>query len=179
MSTIIDKKPITIYYLSMNRSALRAAMKLKHLNAASLAKRAALTRQAISKWKLTQPDVGATPLNPSLQTVQQISQALNLSITQLTTDPFASLDPSEKQKLTTLLLWDHLYDSFENFVVALVKLEYRAVARYVQTFGILRAHKIFGVWIYDALPRYSSYLPPVKRKEILKLCQVLREENLI
>lgn len=160
-------------------STLNTLMKLKNINPAELARRAGISRQAISKWFTSAETMNKNLINAEWNTILKISEALHIKPSALSTDLFRSLSPETKSQYHSLLLWDQLYDSVESLSIALAKKEYKAVGRYVQVFGILAAEKIFGSWIYLRFDQYSPFIHPVKRKELKKLCQTLQEQNLI
>lgn len=147
-------------------------MTLKNIKPAELARRAGISRQAISRWFHISKD---DHINAEWNTILKIADALNIKPAQLSKDFFQSLTPETKLQYHSLLLWDHLYDSIESFSIALTKKEYKAVARYIQVFGILAAEKIFGSWVFKKFDQYAPYIHPVRRKELKILCQNLPE----
>ncbi len=163
----------------MNIATLKVFMDIKKLNASQLAKATGLSRQAISKWFVSAKNSNKRFVNADWTSVLKIANALGVNPDKLAHDPFSKLTLQEKKRYETLLLWDHLYDTLENFIVALVKKNKRAIARYVQIFGILNAQKIWGKWIYSEFPNYAKYIHPARRKELELLCQNLKMMNLI
>jgi len=163
----------------MLASTLNTLMALQNVKAAELARRAGVSRQAISKWIKTAEATHSNQINAEWNTIRKIADALHITPAELSKDPFQSLSDDMKSNYHSLLLWDRLYDSIESFSIALSKKEAKAVGRYVQVFGILSAEKIFGPWIFKKFDHYSPYLHPIRRKELKKLCQIFQELDLI
>jgi transcriptional regulator with XRE-family HTH domain len=142
------------------------------MNASMLAKKTEITRQAVSKWLKGRSNVESNSL-------MKAAIALQVDPAILLKDLFPGITPNQWEEWQTTLLWDHLYDSLESFVAALCREELPALARYVQTFGILNAEKIFGKKIYVQFDRFSKWIHPTKRKELEVLCKELQMLGLI
>jgi transcriptional regulator with XRE-family HTH domain len=156
-------------------STLFIYMTLNNLNANRLAKAAGLTRQAISKWFTSNQNL----IKADWQSVIKISKVLNVQPSKLLEDPFEALDRKKRKEIEILLLWDHLFDSLESFIVAMMQKDPRAVARYIHVFGILNAEKIWGKWVFKKFSDYAVYIHPARRKELSALCMKLQDLKLV
>ena len=179
MSTHVDVFAPSAILILMNIITLKTYLKIKNMNASKLAHAAGLTRQAVSKWFVHAEKNNQDFIQADWASVIKISHALEISSDKLTLNPFAKISSIEKKQFETLLLWDKLYENLESFIVDLVKKNKRAIARYVQVFGILNAEKIWGKWVYKEFPRYARYLHLARKKELELLCQNLKSLNLI
>lgn len=158
----------------MNAQVLAVVLKLRRMSAAELARRTKLSRQAVSKW-LSHNDPW---VNVESNSMMKVSKALDVDPALLIQNLFPE-DQKILQRWRATLLWDHLYESLESFVAALCREELPAVARYVQTFGILSTEKIFGKKVFKNFHRYAKYIHPAKRKELEVLCRELQALALI
>lgn len=157
----------------MNLEMLSALLYYRKMNQSELSRRSGITRQAVSKWFTAQK------FNPEGNTLLKLSETLQVDARVLACDLFSDLGSGEKQDLETLVLWDRLYGSLEYFVAALARFELKAIARYIQVFGILKAEKIFGKRVFQKFDRFAPFIHPVRRKELKALCQTFQELNLI
>lgn len=166
---MFDQKVYSCDHQRVDEGTLKIIMNLRRVSPAELARRAGLSRQAISKWNP----------NPRWQTIQKVAQALNVAPEQLTRSLLSGVSSEEQKRVIALTLWDHLYPGLPDFIAALVRQERKAVARYIQAFGILNAEKVFGKWVYQKFDSYSGFLPPALRKDLRQLCLTLHEMHLI
>lgn len=147
-------------------------MNTRNINAAQLAKRAGVSRAAVSKWFATQEDF----VNVETGTARQIAEVLGAPLSQL----FEPLERLSKYK--TAFLWDGLYPSMEDFLVAVVRRNPVAEARFVQVLGFFKAKAIFGKKIISDFPEYKQYVKPARRKgletiwPLLVLSSSIRED---
>ena len=157
----------------MSLETLDAILYYKQISQSGLAAKAKITRQAVSKWFTTKK------FNPSLNTLSKIASGLEIKPNLITHSIFQGQSAEQKKDLNTLLLWDHLYDSLSHYVAALARGELKAIARYIQVFGILKAEKIFGSMVFKKFDRLSPFIHPARRNELKKLCDTFQELNLI
>ena len=94
-------------------------------------------------------------------------------------DLMTSLPISAVGPLQVSLLWDRLYPSTEDFIIALVKGEYRAVARLVQVYGLYRGDKILGKSVWKKFEKYKQLIQPVRRRQCEKIWQHYQNPELI
>ncbi len=65
-----------------------------------------------------------------------------------------------------LVLWDHLYPDVEEFAIAVKAGEPKAVARFVQVFGLYAAESVLGPAAWLSFPEYKRHIHPVRRQEL-------------
>jgi transcriptional regulator with XRE-family HTH domain len=137
---------------------LKSIMAARELSNADVAKAANISRAAVTKWfKLSERDDFV-----NVETVTLLRLAENLRL-----DPQIFLKkrlPTHSFK--TLLLWDGLYANFESFIHALILLDLRAVARFIQVFGFADARRILGQNVIDLFPTIAHLINPARRKEL-------------
>lgn len=152
----------------MYRTTLEVLCKLRGLSQADLSRMAGVSRQAVSLWfKSKEPK-----LNVQSKHLENLSKALEIKIDSL-------LDPLPFLNLNTWLLWDRLYPSVEDFGVALVKGELRALARLVESYGLFKSANLMGKIIWKKFLNYKKFIPPVRRKQCETLCRILQNHNLV
>ena len=107
----------------MLASTLTTLLKLKAIKPAELARKAGVSRQAISKWFKLAETKNSNHINAEWNTVQRIAAALKIEPAQLSKDFFSKLSLAQKENYRILLLWDRSYESIESFTIALAKKE--------------------------------------------------------
>lgn len=128
------------------------------LNKAAIAKRAGVSRAAVTKWFHNKDPKGW--VNVETRSLLKLANALNIN-------PETLLIPApELDQETTTFLWDRLYPDMAHFVHALAQHQRPAVARLVQVVGFHDAGKILGRKIISDFPKYAKYIKPVRRKQL-------------
>jgi transcriptional regulator with XRE-family HTH domain len=125
---------------------------------------AGVSRQAVHKWfasASTEIDVRSTHL-------QKLAAGLGVAADVLLR-PLPGLTPKERQDLSALLLWDWLYSDLDQFLIAVVRREARALARLVEAMGLYRAEQIAGRAAIEDLPTFARYIHPARREGLLRL----------
>jgi transcriptional regulator with XRE-family HTH domain len=156
----------------MDYSTLRVTAKLRDLSQSDLARAAGVSRQAVSGWMTGKKDLRVSNL-------QKLSRTLGLSIDQLI-EPLPVLDEIHVvNKLQTALLWDRLFPELEDFVIALVKGDLRAIARLVEVYGLYSAAATVGSVVWKNFSRYCRFIHPVRRQQLEILWKIHTNPALI
>ncbi|MBI3018449.1 MAG: helix-turn-helix domain-containing protein [Deltaproteobacteria bacterium] len=158
----------------MNTSVLKVISKLRHLSRSDLAKMAHVSKQAVSLWFQKEE----TTISVQSKHLQALALALHLKVDDLLTPLPLSKDTPQKTSLTTSLLWDHLYPSLEDFVIALVRHKPRALSRLVEVYGLFQSKNMLGKSIWTLFPKYKKYLPPIRRKQSEQLWHFMQNQIL-
>lgn len=132
------------------------------LNKSAIAKKAGVSRAAVTKWFHNKDPKGW--VNVETKSLLRLANSLKIKPETLLT-PVADLEQE-----TTTFLWDHLYRDMSDFVQALAQYRWPAVARLVQVMGFHGAGKILGRKIISDFPKYAKYIKPIRRKQLEVLC---------
>ena len=146
---------------------LKILSKLRHLSQSDLAKMAHISKQAVSLWFQKEKDF----INIQSTHLQNLAEALKLNSHDL-------LKPLPCIKDEASLLWDHLYPSLEDFVIALVQHKPKALSRLVEVYGLFQSQNMMGKIIWTLFPKYKKYLPPIRRKQCEALWHLQQNQNL-
>ena len=145
----------------MNTATLDAYRLAKGWSRSELARRAGVSRQAVSLWfKGGHASVRGEHL-------LRLAKALGVSMERLML-PLPALTSSEQQ---AAFLWDELYPTVEAFAVAVSIFEERAVARFVQVEGLYPAEKLLGRRVWSRFESYARHIQPVRRQQLERLVQ--------
>jgi transcriptional regulator with XRE-family HTH domain len=159
----------------MNIKTLEIIAKLKHLSQADIAKKAGISRQAVSLWFKEKKKIA----NVQSLHLQKLARELRLSVDDLL-KPIPCLDNSEyARQLNATLLWDHLYPTIEDFAIALVENRPQALARLVEVYGLFSANALVGKVVWRRFPQYKKFLTPIRRKQCDHIWLLQRNLNLI
>lgn len=159
----------------MNLKTLEIIAKLRNLSQNDIAKKAGVSRQAVSLWFKEKKET----INVQSRHLQKLAQELNLRVDDLLQPLPSFADPEYAAQLKTTLLWDHLYPTIEDFAVALVQNKLQALARLVEVYGLFSAHALLGKVVWKLFPKYKKFLPPVRRKQCEQLWLLEQNPNLI
>jgi len=138
-------------------STLSIVMQLRDLNQSDIARLAGTSRQAVSLWFKSSSDFQNIRMIHGLK----LARELGVGLDELTI-PFTIPDA---QDLFIEFCWDRLYPSIAQFLVAVVNLEARALARLVQCRGLYEGASIAGPEAWARYHEYRKYLIPARRKE--------------
>lgn len=128
----------------------------KDMKAAEVARRAGVSRAAVSRW-FRKP---AEWVNVESLTLRRLALNLNL-------EPAFFLQKSpDLTPLQTQFLWDALYPDMDRFVRAINADEPPALARLVQVLGFHSATCIAGRRIIKKFPNYKYFIKPVRRRHL-------------
>lgn len=131
-------------------------MTAKGVRRADIAKMAGVSRAAVSKW-FKSPEGEA---NVETRTLIKLAESLKIP-------PEYFLKKSEDiSSFETKFLWDHIYPSMEEFVLALTRNHLPAIARLVQVLGFHSAEKICGISVLKLFPKYKKFIKPARLKEL-------------
>ncbi len=148
----------------MTPQTLRAICRLRGKRASDLARMAGVTRQAVSLWF-------KAPLGKDLDLrvshLKKLAEGLRLPVSALL-KPLPVLDDlGATRKLEAALLWDRMYPSLADFMVAIVQGEDVALARLVQVFGLYRAAKVVPrELVWKQFPEFKRHIRPVRRQQL-------------
>lgn len=138
-------------------------MSLNGINGAQLARRCHVSRAAVTKWFSTSENF----INVETKTARTIAQVLGVPLSQLF-EPIAILS-----QFYTAFLWDSLYPSMEKLIVAIMRGDAVAMARFVQVAGLFKAEAVFGKKIIVSFPKYKHHIKPARRKSLETLWPLL------
>ncbi|OFZ78673.1 MAG: hypothetical protein A2583_07155 [Bdellovibrionales bacterium RIFOXYD1_FULL_53_11] len=159
----------------MQYGNLQLIARLSGLSMSDVAKKAGISRQAVSLWGKHKA--------PSIRSRNLIMLCKNLGVGPddlLAPLPLLGEDQKlQKRDLEAMLLWDLLYKNLEDFVVALVKGNHSAIARLVQTQGLFKSASMLGRGVWKKFEKYKKYIHPVRRKELEILWQTQKNLGLI
>ncbi len=131
-------------------------MHSNNINGAQLARSCGVSRAAVTKWFATSDNF----INVETKTAKIIAQVLDMDLPRLF-EPVARLS-----SFKTAFLWDNLYPSMEKMILAIMKRDLVAMARFVQVAGFLKSKTIFGQGIISSFPRYKRLIKPARRKSL-------------
>jgi len=140
-------------------------MYTKGLSQSDLARKAGVSRQAVSLWFR---DTGCeTGLRVS--TLKTLARNLEVSMELLLTEEISKelLDIAEQEQVA--LNWDRLYSDREALAVALANKDLRAIARLVQVYGMYAAAKVVGRIVWDKFAKYKPLMLPARQKQ----CEII------
>lgn len=133
-------------------------MQARGLSQAEIARRAGVTRQAVSAW-LRQPTASVRG-----STLLRVAEALGVRAEALARPlPTGGVD---METLSALFLWDRLYPNLVDFAIALNRHEPEAIARLVQVHGLFAAEQIIGRLVWQRFPEYKRFIHPARRHEL-------------
>ncbi len=135
-------------------------MKSKGLRRADLARAAEVSRAAVTKWFASAAKSPEGWANIETSTLRNLASGLGLKPEQLLRLP------PDLSGMKSRFLWDHLYESMEDFTKGLARRELVALGRLVQVLGFREASRIVGKDAYRKFPDYKRYLKPVRRREL-------------
>jgi hypothetical protein len=72
----------------------------------------------------------------------------------------------DARTLEASVLWDRLYPDLGAFASALHAGEPRALARFVQVYGLYAAESTLGAVAWRAFPTYKRHIHPVRRSQL-------------
>lgn len=137
---------------------LKYISSLKGLKPADLARKAGVSRAAVSRWFREGEKTGF--VNAETKTLCYLSQNINVP------PQFFFEDMPDLKPESTLFLWDHLYPDMTAFVCALIKGDREAVARLVQVLGLYESEMILGKKIILDFQAYRKYLHPARVRQL-------------
>lgn len=143
----------------VNIRTLEAFLKARDWTQAELARRVGVSRQAVSQWFQREE------ANLQARHLIRLAGALGVSVEDLAR-PLPCFDPDTHARLRAALLWDRLYPDLDDFAVALNSGDPRALARFVEIYGLYAAEATLGSAVWEEFEDYKRYLPPVRRSEL-------------
>lgn len=147
----------------MYTATLKSALKAKGWSQSELARRAGVSRQAVSLWLASgQAIVRGDHL-------MRVSAALGLSAEMLMR-PLPGFGP-EHDELKARFLWDRLYPDLDDFAIAVNREELEAVARLVQVSGLYVAERLLGRMVWTRFAEYARHIHPARRRQLEGLVQ--------
>lgn len=154
----------------MNIRTLQLISRTRGLSQSDLARMSGVSRQAVSLW-FKHPDRSGANLRSG--TFWNLCRGLHVRMEELM-EPLPCTEPATRETLSASLLWDRLYPDLEDFAIALARLEGKALARLVQTYGLFASEKIAGPAVWDRFPEYRSLILPVRRDELERVWESCR-----
>jgi transcriptional regulator with XRE-family HTH domain len=156
----------------MNATLLTLWMKARRLNQADLARTAGVSRQAVARWFRKTDTVQLRAPH-----FMALCERLGVPPADLTGSAPELSDANTRQRLTTVFLWDHLFPTLEDFIVALARFDERAAARYIQVQGLFAGDKIWGKKIWAAFPRLAPFIHPARRAQLEVLWTYMQSQT--
>jgi len=149
----------------MNIDTISVIAGSRRICQSDLARMAGISRQAVSRWfKQGRPEIEVRASH-----LQRLSQALGVSMDELSLPLPCLQSPEERSSLGACFLWDRLYPDVGRFAAALVLGEGRAVARLVEIYGFFLSARMLGRAVWVRFPQYKRHLPPVRRRQLEEL----------
>lgn len=131
---------------------------INNLSASALARKAGVTRAAVSRWWRCADENGW--VNVETGTLMRLAAALGVPPSLLLQRPI------DLSAYTATFLWDALYPSMEEFLRAVAEQRRPALARLVQQLGFADARRVAGNAVLRKFPRYKQWIQPTRRKEL-------------
>ncbi|MBI2520268.1 MAG: helix-turn-helix transcriptional regulator [Bdellovibrio sp.] len=144
----------------MNSATLATLMKARNLTPSQISEKVGVSRQALSKWLNGQKHVQIRSDH-----LQKLAELFHVSM-ETFMNPLPALENTHARELEATLNWDRLYPSALEMLLAVKKWEPQAVARLVQTYGLVTSARIVGdrSALWDRYPYYKKYIHPGIRK---------------
>lgn len=146
-------------------SNIRLLCQLRGLTQSDLARKAGISRQAVSLW-FSKGREGGVPVRSDH--LVRLCQALEIGIDDLMT-PLPDTGDLEAS-----LLWDRLYPDVFALVAAASDGEPRALARLVQVYGLLVSSRLFGRQVLGSFHRYKRYIHPTRREQCEQVWKTIK-----
>lgn len=141
----------------MHVKTVETLLKARRWSQAELARRIGLSRQAISLW------FHKKEANLQSRHLLRLSDVLGVPVETLVR-PLPCYEPENHGRLRATLLWDRLYPDLDDFAVALNASDPRAVARFVEVYGLYAAAKTLGERVWQDFSLYKRYIHPARRR---------------
>lgn len=143
----------------MNIATLSTLAAASRVSQSELARLAGVSRQAVSLWFGS----GRGEVDVRSGHLKRLAEGLHIKADRLLHD-LPGLDPASRRTLHAELLWDRLYPDLDQFLAALVRNEPRALARFVQIFGLYRSAAILGDVVWRDFPCFARFIHPGWRR---------------
>jgi transcriptional regulator with XRE-family HTH domain len=143
----------------LNTRTLEAFLKARGWTRAQLARRVDVSRQAVSLW------FRAPEANLQSRHLLRLAEVLGVPAEDLA-KPLPCFEPRERARLRATLLWDRLYPDLDDFAVALNAGDPRAIARFVQVYGIFAGEATLGPSVWADFRDYKRHIHPTRRSEL-------------
>jgi transcriptional regulator with XRE-family HTH domain len=134
-------------------------MKARGWSQAELARRVGISRQAVSLW------FRGEAANVHGKHLLRLSEVLAVPVEELAR-PLPCFEPETHDRLRATLLWDRLYPDLDDFAVAVNARDPRALARFVEVYGLFAAEVTLGQHVWDDFPDYERHIHPARRREL-------------
>jgi transcriptional regulator with XRE-family HTH domain len=146
----------------VNVRTLEALLKARGWSRAELARRVGVSRQAVSLW------FRGDEANLQGRHLIRLSRALGIPVEELASE-LPCFEPPVYRQLVATLLWDRSYPDLDDFVVALNSGDPRALARFVEVYGLFAAETTIGQGIWERFPDYRRFIHPARRADLERL----------
>lgn len=156
---------LEIILRSMNIETLFCFMKIRGISGATLARKAGISRQALTEWKRKAKQAQNPRVNVYSQTQESLAQVLGVRSEELGQTFQIISDPNLRKSIEAEILWDRLYPDIASFSSAVVKGAPQALARLVQVYGLYASAKMAGQQIWNNFPEYKYKMHPAYRKQ--------------
>ena len=144
---------------------IKVLCRLRGIRQSDLARKAGITRQAVSLW-FRKGRRGEVPVRSDH--LVRLCRALEIGIDDL----MAPLP--ETGDLEASLLWDRLYPDVFALVAAASDGEPRALARLVQVHGLLVTARLFGRQVIKGFQHYKKHIHPTRREQCEQVWKTIK-----
>lgn len=143
----------------LNMRTLDAFLKARSWSRSELARRIGVSRQAVSLW-FREPQA-----NLQSKHLMRLADVLGVPVEDLAR-PLPCFDAATHDRFRATLLWDRLFPDIDDLAVALNSGDPRAIARFVQVYGLYAGETTLGRTVWADFPDYKRHVHPVRRAEL-------------
>jgi transcriptional regulator with XRE-family HTH domain len=138
---------------------LEALLKARRWTRGELARRVGISRQAVSLW------FRGGEANLQGRHLLRLSQVLGVPVEELA-EPLPCFETQTHGLLRATLLWDRAYPDLDDLAVALNAGDPRALARFVEVYGLFAAEAALGPSVWEDFPDYKRNIHTARRREL-------------
>lgn len=143
----------------LDTRTLDSVLKARGWSRSELARRVGVSRQAVSLW------FRAPQTNVQSKHLMRLAEVLGMPAEDLA-KPLPCFDAATHDRLRATLLWDRLFPDIDDLAVALNARDPRAVARFVQVYGLYAGEATLGPSVWENFPDYKRHIHPARRVEL-------------
>jgi len=95
----------------------------------------------------------------------RLSEVLGVPVEELAR-PLPCFDAETHGRTRATLLWDRLFPDLDDLALALRTRDTRAVARFVQVYGLYAAESTLGSWVWSEFPTFKRHIHPARQRDL-------------